>query len=119
MTLDLRGIAKSVTTLSILMENREKIETSELVKKYPDGVHVKGCDVVETSDARYSVVIFAEDEGKYYNGGLVLTKIVDAWLQFDTLEGINKELVKDPVKMKFSEGKTKTGGKNVTIIDVL
>lgn len=117
--MDLRGIAKSVTTLSVLMESREKIETSDLVKNFPDGVHVNACDVVETSDARYSVVTFNEDKGKYYNGGLVLTKIVDAWLQVGSLDDINKDLGKNPVKMRFSEGKTKTGGKNVTIIDIL
>ena len=117
--MDLRGIAKSLTVLSPLMENHEKIETSELVKNFPDGVHVNACDIVETSEARYSVVLFNEDAGKYYNGGLVLTKIVDAWLQVGTLEEINNELSKKPVKMRFSEGKTKSGGKNVTIIDVL
>lgn len=117
--MDLRQIAKKVTTLSALMEGRDKIETSDMVKKYPDGVHVTACDLVETSDARYSVITFKEDTTKYYNGGLVLTKIVDAWQTVGTLDEINASLSKNPVKMKFSEGKTKTGGKNVTVIDVL
>lgn len=119
MGLNLRDAAKKVTTLSELMSNREKIETQDLVKLYPDGVHVVACDLVETSDARYAVVVFQEDGSKYYNGGLILTKIVDAWLALGDMEAINKQLEKEPVKMKFSEGKTKSGGKSVTIIDIL
>lgn len=117
--LDLRNVAKNVTVLSVLMEGREKIETGDLVKQYPDGISVCGVDIVETSDVRYSTVIFAEDTGKFYNGGMVLTKIVDAWLGCGTLDEINVELQKNPVKMKLSESKTKKGNKNVTIIDVL
>ena len=117
--LNLKQVAKNVTTLSELMEGREKIDTSELVKKYPDGISVNAVDIIETSDARYCTVTFKEDEKKFYNGGLVMTKIVDAWLQAGTLEEVNAELAKDPVKMKLSEGKTKSGNKNVTIIDIL
>lgn len=116
--MNLREMAKKVTTLSELMSDREKIETSEVVKKYPEGVHVEAIDVVETSEARYSVAVFNECPERFYNGGLVLTKIADAWLSEYTIEEVNAELKKNPVKMRFSESKTK-GNNNITVIDVL
>lgn len=116
---NLRDVAKQVTTLSVLMEGREKIETGDLIKKYPDGIAVNAVDIIETSEARYCTITFEEDKKKFYNGGLVMTKIADAWLQCGTLDEVNAELAKNPVKMKLSEGKTKTGNKNVTIIDIL
>lgn len=119
-TLDLRSIAQKTTTLSELMEGREAIKTPDLIKTFPDGVHINACDIVETVDARYCTVTFSEDETKFYNGGLVLTKIVDAWVQAgETLENVNKELAKNPVKMRFTESKNKKGDKNVTLIEVL
>lgn len=119
MALDLRAIAQKTTTLSELMEGREPIKTPDLIKAYPDGIHINACDLVETSDARYCTVTFTEDDTHYYNGGLVLTKIVDAWVSAgDGIDNVNKELSKSPVKMKFSEKKTK-GNNNITIIDVL
>lgn len=117
--INLKEIAKKTTTLSFLMEGREKIETSELVKKYKDGISVNAVDLIETSDARYCTVTFAENDKLFYNGGLVMTKIVDAWLQHGSIEEINAELAKNPVKMRLTESKTKSGNKNVTIIDVL
>lgn len=119
MALDLRAIAQKTTTLSELMEGRECIKTPDLIKAYPDGVHINACDLVETNDARYCTVTFTEDATKYYNGGMVLTKITDAWIAAaENIENVNKELSKNPVKMKFSEKKTK-GNNNITIIEVL
>lgn len=115
----LREIAKNVTTLSELMEGREKIMTSELIKAYPDGVHITACDLIMTADAEYCTILYKEDSKKFYNGGLVLTKIVKAWCEEGTLEEVNAELAKNPVKIKLSERKTKDGKNNITTVEVI
>lgn len=112
--------AKKETTLSELMTGR-KLETSEIIAMFPDGATVVECDTVTIEDAHYAVVKFEELPDAFYTGGLVLTKIVDAWL--DDYNGdiatLNHDLREaGGVKIKMVEKKTK-GGRNVTSIEVL
>ena len=71
--------AMSVTTLSKVMEGREKITMDELIEKYPNYVTITEFDVVTVDGSSYPVFAFAEDEGRFFNGGAVLTNIVHAW----------------------------------------
>lgn len=117
--MNLREVAKNVTQLSELMTGREKIDTSTLIKKYPDGVHIMACDLIVTADAEYCCILIKEDDKVFYNGGLVLTKIVKAWCGCGDLSEVNAELLKSPVKIKLSERKTKDGKNNITTVEVL
>lgn len=112
--------AKKETTLSELMTGR-KLDTEEIIAMLPDGATVVECDTVTTEDAHYAVVKFAEIPDAFYTGGLVLTKIVDAWI--DDYNGdiatLNHDLREaGGVRIKMEEKKTK-GGRNVTTIEVL
>lgn len=113
--------AMNSTLLSKLQKNRTKIDTSELVKRFPDGVTVNAFDFATINDKAFAVVTFEEDDSLYYNGGTVLTKMCLAWAAgFDgDPETASVQLAKQGgVKLKFTESKTR-GGNNVTTITVV
>lgn len=112
-------MAKKATTLSELMVGR-KLDTEELIEKFPDGVTVIECDTVDTDEAHYAVVRFAEISDAFYTGGIVLTNIVDAWINEynGDMSLLNHDLHESGgVKVKLTAKKTKNG-KNVTAIEV-
>lgn len=116
-----REIAKKATELSELMNGREKIETGELIKKFPDGVTITAVDMIETAEATYPVILIKEDDSIFYTGGIVLKKIVDQWLMAfnGDSEKCSEELTKDGgVMVKLEETKTKKN-QNVTKVTVL
>lgn len=119
-TFNFKESATKATTLSDLMNGREKIETDALIKKFPDGFTVIGADMVNITDATYPVLIIKEDTNIFYTGGIVLKKIVEGWMTaFDSIEAMNAELeAGGGVKMKLTEGKTKSN-QNLTTVTIL
>ena len=116
-----RESAMNSTLLSTLQNNREKISTEGLIQRFPDGITVNAFDFATVKDKTFAVVTFAEDDGMYYNGGTVLTKMCLAWAaSFDgDPESASIALGKfGGVKLKFTESKTKDGN-NVTTITVV
>lgn len=118
--MSLRQIAQDLTSLSPLMEGREKIKTSDLIKKFPDGFEVSEVDIVQQdSDTRYAVIVPKEDPSIFYTGGLVLTKIVDAWLQAcPDKADLYKELDKEKIRLKLKQERTR-GNNNITTVEVV
>lgn len=108
---DLRRIAQQQTTLSLLMEGREKITMETLVRKYPDGVTVIGVDLVPDTKTgeMYSIFTFLENEKLFASGGIVFNKVVNAWLkEYDNdIEMLNHDLPEmGGVRIRFFYGKT-------------
>ena len=117
-----RNLARKATTLSELMENRVKIQTSDVIKNFPDGITINAVDMIKTSDAEYPVFTFSEAPNSFYCGGIVLTKIVDTWLDEynGDLELLNHDLVETGgVKVKLTEAKTRDGKNNITQVEVI
>lgn len=117
-----RDLARKATTLSELMENREKIQTSEVIKNFPDGITLNAVDIVKMSDTSYPVFTFLEDSHRFYCGGIVLTKIVGTWIkEYDGDLGLlNHDLAESGgVKVKLKETKTRDGKNNITEVEVL
>ena len=117
-----RDLARKATTLSELMENREKIQTSEVIKNFPDGITIAAVDVIKSSDVKYPVFTFLEDPTKFYCGGIVLSKIVDTWVtEYNgDLGMLNHDLAESGgVKVKLTETKTRDGKNNITQVEVL
>lgn len=117
-----RDLARKATTLSELMENREKIQTGDVIKNFPNGITINAVDVIKTSDATYPVFTFEEDSHKFYCGGIVLSKIVDAWVEEynGDLGMLNHDLAESGgVKVKLKETKTRDGKNNITEVDVI
>ena len=116
-----KDLARKATTLSELMENREKISTEDVIKNFSDGITINAVDVIKTSTATYPVFTFAEDKKMFYCGGIVLTKIVNMWLEEynGDLGMLNHDLAESGgVKVKLVESKTKDK-KNVTTVEVM
>lgn len=117
-----RDLARKATTLSELMENREKISTGELIKNFPDGITLNAVDIIKTADATYPVFTFLEDSNLFYCGGIVLSKIVDTWVkEYNGDLGIlNNDLAESGgVKVKLTETKTRDGKNNITEVEVI
>lgn len=117
-----RDLARKATTLSELMENREKIQTSEVIKNFPNGITINAVDVIKTSDAEYPVFTFLEDTNRFYCGGIVLSKIVDEWVEEykGDLGMLNHDLAESGgVKVKLKEAKTRDGKNNITEVEVI
>lgn len=118
-----RDLARKATTLSELMVNREKIQTSEVIKNFPDGITLNAVDIIRTSGVMtYPVFTFVEDSSRFYCGGVVLSKIVVTWL--DEYNGdlglLNHDLAESGgVKVKLTEGKTRDGKNNITEVEVI
>ena len=121
-----KAIASRSLSASVLMENREKVDTSDVVGK---NLTIEDFDIVEYVDGEgknvhYAVVIFAEMPDKYYQGGYVLTRMIDDIVE-DFDEGL--EFARDAyadttdaekIQIRLEESKTK-GGKNLTKVEVI
>ena len=117
-----RDLARKATTLSELMENREKIMTEEVIKNFPDGITLNAVDVIKTYDTEYPVFTFLEDSSRFYCGGIILSKIVGKWLKEynGDLGMLNHDLAETGgVKVKLTEAKTRDGKNNITQVEVI
>lgn len=115
----LKMLASQATSMSALMDGREKISTEDIIKTYGT-ITVTAVDMVKTSDSEYPVLTFKENPDAFYCGGVVLKKIVASWIEyFGTVEAVNEQLATDPVRLMLSEGKTKDGKNNVTKVTIV
>ena len=119
-------LAKRATTLSVIMEGREKITTEDIIKNFPDGITITEFDIVTTPDANgnpstYPVIAFAEDSTKFLYGGKALNDVVTTWLanfEGDVETTSNALKAAGGVKIQLTAGKTKQG-RNFTRVDVI
>lgn len=120
------NLAKRATTLSPIMDGREKISTEDVIKKYPDGITVQEFDVVTTPDkdgnpSTYPIITFAEDSTKFLYGGKALMDMVTMWLanfEGDVEATSNALKASGGVKIKMRSSRTKQG-LNFTKIEVI
>lgn len=119
-------LAKKATTLSYIMEGREKIKTADVISLYPDGITITEFDMVTTPDnngvaSTYPVLAFSEDDSKFIYGGKAVKDMCTMWLaNFDgDVEATSQALkAAGGVKIKMSSQRTKNGN-NFTRIDVI
>lgn len=126
--MDFKKIALDVTTMSELMSGRDKMDTEELIKKFPDGVTIDFIDNVnmQQEDGEENVWIFVTEEqpGKFTFGGFVLAKIFNNILaefegDYDAMiETYNSALKEDKLRVKLERAKTKSK-REITKVTVL
>lgn len=120
-----KDIAVQLTTLSPIMDGREKTTIEHIRTAYPDGVTIILCDMVHTQEdgkeLEYPILVCAEEQDKFFFGGLVMRKIIDGWTEhFGSLDALNSALVAEGgVVCKFGTQKTKDGKRNVTTVEVV
>lgn len=126
--MDFKKIALDATTMSELMSGRDKMDTEELIKKYPEGVTIDFIDNVnmQQEDGEENVWIFVTEEqpNKFTFGGFVLAKIFNnilAEFEGDYAEMIktyNSALKEDKLRVKLERAKTKSK-REITKVTVL
>lgn len=127
--MDFKKIALDATTMSELMNGRDKMDTEELIKKYPDGVTIDFIDNVnmpQEDGEPENVWIFVTEEqpDKFTFGGFVLAKIFNNILaEFEgdydeMIETYNSALKEDKLRVKLERAKTKTK-REITKVTVL
>lgn len=68
-------VAQRETSLSRLMEGREKIKTEDIIKKYPNGVTLTEFDLVTIDDSTFPVFAFAENDKECFLEVMCLQKL--------------------------------------------
>ena len=117
---NLKAAAQKATTLSDLMLDRDQLSTDTLNGQTVTPIAV---DVATLQGKTFPVFVFSEYPDKYYNGGLILMKIVEAWLaDYDgDLSALSADLSTNTgdVRFRFRTGKTKDGKNNLTTVDII
>lgn len=126
--MDFKKIALDATTMSELMSGRDKMDTEELIKKYPDGITIDFIDNVnmQQEDGEDNVWIFVTEEqpNKFTFAGFVLAKIFNNILaEFEgdyaeMIETYNSALKEDKLRVKLERAKTKSK-REITKVTVL
>lgn len=126
--MDFKKIALDATTMSELISGRDKMDTEELIKKYPDGVTIDFIDNVnmQQEDGEENVWIFVTEEqpDKFTFAGFVLAKIFNNILaEFEgdyaeMIETYNSALKEDKLRVKLERAKTKSK-REITKVTVL
>ena len=126
--MDFKKIALDTTTMSELMNGRDKMDTEELIKKYPNGVTIDFIDNVnmQQEDGEENVWIFVTEEqpNKFTFAGFVLAKIFNNILDefegdyAEMIETYNSALKEDKLRVKLERAKTKSK-REITKVTVL
>lgn len=126
--MDFKKIALDATTMSELMNGRDKMDTEELIKKYPNGVTIDFIDNVDMQqeDGEENVWIFVTEEqpNKFTFAGFVLAKIFNNILDefegdyAEMIETYNSALKEDKLRVKLERAKTKSK-REITKVTVL
>ena len=104
--------AKRKNTYVNILEGRENIKPDEIMKKYPDGIHITGASVVKSRNGEVGAFIFKEDVDKFFFGGKVLTDMLNDWIkEAGNVSALNEKLPVDLPLMKLTWETSKTGNK--------
>lgn len=121
MARDLKKLAKSQLTFCELMTERDKIDTEDIIKYYPNGITVREFEHnIQTENGITVIYTFDEEPKKFAFGGKVLQSLIDGLIE--DYEGDISELKKDMkeqgLKIKLMSSKTKKG-LNVTTVEIV
>lgn len=117
-----KKVAKELTTLSELMQGREKTQIDELIKKYPEGFTIADFDITTLDNEEVGVFVTMEEPNYFCFAGLVLTNIFKSWIALfegDIEETRNEYAKAEPCKVKAYKKKVNNSNKTVTAIDVI
>ncbi len=105
-------IARKATTLSPIMEGKERLTVDDIISLYPDYITINGFDIISSGAESYPVLTFAEDSSKFVFGGAIMNNICHDWAELceGDIEEASKQLnLAGGCKIKFEKGRTKAG----------
>lgn len=115
-------------TLSELEHGRTKLQTEDIVGKT---LTIDKFDIVDVENPTddepnkrmyYCVLVFKELPDNFYNGGLILTKMIATWLEdYETLQECQEayDAEKDKVQIKATMSKTEKSKNNLVKIELV
>lgn len=105
--MSLREIAARTLVLSVLMQDRTKLSTEQLIAHYPNGFTIAQIDSVDD----YYVFTIKENNNVFAMTGTALASLFDAWIAANdgSIEDVNSLLIDEDVKIKLEITKTKKG----------
>lgn len=108
---ELQQLFNDTFSMSELMNDREKIETEDIISDYPDGITITEFEKVSMNDDEFYVYTFKEDKEKFAFGGFMINKFFDNVVEkYGDEEKANKALsVYGGIKIVFESKKTKKG----------
>lgn len=127
-----KKIAQDNTALCLLQSGREKIETSEVAGKKltitafdfapkfdESGKMITNDDTGEVET--YAVITFKEMPDKYYNCGVVFSKVCRAWMDgYETPAEASEDLAAEGgVMVEFTKTKTKKTNRDVVTVEII
>ena len=107
------------------MENRDKIETEQIVSDYPDGIHIDEIEKISMQKEEGVEIFwafhFTEEPDCFAFAGMVLGKIFDKFLeQYEgEIDELAADLKEEPFGVILESGKTKDGKRNITTVKVI
>lgn len=122
---DMTKAAKKSVVLAEIFEGKDKIDTDDIIRKYPNGIHVNDIEFItmqgESGEEQFWAYTFDEEPDKFAFSGFVLAKIFNELLAI--CEGDYEELYESfrangGLNIKLSSSKTKKG-QPITKVDVL
>lgn len=120
---DFRSIAKRETTLSEVMNEKTKMTTEELIKRYPQGFTINRFDFIRSvkNNDKYAVYNIAEDNTIFASAGTVLNRIFNDFVdeyEGDVYGASNALNEFGGLHVKLSYGKTRKGD-GVVLVEIL
>lgn len=92
-------------------EGRNNVKIAEVIKKYPDGIHITGCTIIKGKKGECSAWIFDEDATVFFFGGKVFTDTLNDWIaEKGSIQNVNTEMSVDKPLIKITECKSKSTG---------
>lgn len=120
--MNIRDIAIKATTIAEIMEGREKLETKDIIRNYPQGVHICAAEPVTLQDGSdFWAFIIKEEPDKFAFSGFILNKIFNKILDYceGDISAMNDELAKQNLAVRLYDGKTKDKKQPITMVDVV
>ena len=115
----IRELLQAAAKRSTVIEGNEKIQTKDIIAKYPDGFVVDDFDMVTTSLSGKSYVCHIAGTKHYFYAGKILNTYLDSVVASlgGSLEDAQKMMRSDPVRMRFTDAYS-TKGQRYTLVDI-
>ena len=118
--LNLNELLVEETCISMLMENKEKGDTKDLIGKKVTINDIDFCELPNDDGEPEQQIVYTikEEPDKFYFGGFVIKKYFNTALSklFGDISKLRELVKKQGVRMEFGQQKTKDGKRTVTTI---
>lgn len=120
---DFKAAAEAATTLSPLMDGKNKLSVDDVIRDYPQGVTITDFDMLtdNAKGTQFCVCLCKERPDSFFFGGSILSKICNEWVKgfAGDIEACSNALHDaGGVKVQLSHGRTRNGN-SLTLVKVL